>query len=428
MTVIGLLFLGLVFLGFPVFVSLALTGVVGVALTHDVPLAVVAAKTASASDNFVLLAIPLFVLAGSLMSAGGIAQRLFDLARVLVGHMTGGLAQVNVALSVLNGGLSGSSAADAAIDCKVTIPQMRADGYPAAFSGAITAVSGMLSNVIPPSIAMLVYASLTNASVGKLFMAGIVPGLMMALAMSTTAYRTCRRMGYGTRLPRPSWREVAAAFRRSAFALTMPVIIIGGIRFGYFTATEAGAVAVLASFILGTLVFRELHLRDLPGVLAKTALDTGAIMLIISFSAPISIVLAYNQIPQQVAAFFTSMGNSQLVFLLTVNVFLLIGGALMEGVTLLILTTPLLASVAATLGIDPIHFGMVVVVNVVLGSITPPFGQLVFFVSSMTGIRSEEMFIQVFRFLPLLLLVLGIVTFFPETYLWTVKLFGPSGG
>ena len=428
MTGIGLLFLGLVFLGFPVFVSLALTGVVGVALTHDVPLAVVAAKTASASDNFVLLAIPLFVLAGSLMSAGGIAQRLFDLARVLVGHMTGGLAQVNVALSVLNGGLSGSSAADAAIDCKVTIPQMRADGYPAAFSGAITAVSGMLSNIIPPSIAMLVYASLTNVSVGKLFMAGVVPGLMMALAMSITAYRTCQRMGYGTRLPRPSWREVAAAFQRSAFALTMPVIIVGGIRFGYFTATEAGAVAVLVSFVLGALVFRELHLRDLPGVLAKTAVDTGAIMLIISFSAPISIVLAYNQIPQRVAAFFTSIGNSHMVFLLTVNVFLLIGGALMEGVTLLILTTPLLASVAVRLGIDPIHFGMVVVMNVVLGAVTPPFGQLVFFVSSMTGIRSEEMFKQVFRFLPLLLLVLGIVTFFPETYLWTVRLFGPSGG
>jgi TRAP-type C4-dicarboxylate transport system permease large subunit len=151
-------------------------------------------------------------------------------------------------------------------------------------------------------------------------------------------------------------------------------------------------------------------------------------MLIISFSAPISIVLAYNQIPQQVAALFTSIGNSQLVFLLTVNVFLLIGGALMEGVTLLILTTPLLASVATRLGIDPIHFGMVVVMNVVLGSITPPFGQLVFFVSSMTDIRSEEMFKQVFRFLPLLLLVLGIVTFFPETYLWTVRIFGPSGG
>jgi len=428
MTGIGILFVGLVFLGFPVFVALALTGVVGVALTHDVPLAVVAAKTASASDNFVLLAIPLFVLAGSLMSAGGIARRLFDLARVLFGHMTGGLAQVNVALSVMTGGLSGSSAADAAIDCKVTIPQMRADGYPAAFSGAITAVSGMLSNIIPPSIAMLVYASLTNASVGKLFMAGILPGLMMALAMSITAHRTCRRMGYGTRLPRPTWREVAATFRQSALALTMPVIIVGGIRFGYFTATEAGAVAVLISFLLGTVVFRELHLRELPGVLLKTAVDSGAIMLIISFSAPISIVLAYNQVPQHVAAFFVSLGNSKALFLLAVNVFLLIGGALMEGVTLLILTTPLLASVAARLGIDSIHFGMVVVMNVVLGSITPPFGQLVFFVSSMTGIRSEEMFTQVLRFLPLLLLVLGIVTYFPGTYLWTVRLFGPAGG
>lgn len=425
MVLIGIIFLGLVFLGLPIVDSLALTGIIGVALTQDVPLAVVAAKTASASDNFILLAIPLFVLAGSLMTAGGIAQRLFDLARVLVGHMTGGLAQVNVALSVLVGGIQGSSAADAAIDCKVTIPQMRAQGYPAAFSAAVTAVSGMLSNIIPPSLAMLIYASMANTSVGKLFMAGIVPGILMALAMSVTAHRTCRKMGYGTRSSRASLREVAAAFRRSAFALAIPVIVVGGIRFGYFTATEAGAIAVIITFVLGALVYKELRLRDLPGVLAKTAVDTGVIMLIISFSAPVSWVLAYNEIPQKVALFFASFGNSVVVFLLAVNVFLLLGGCLMEGVTLLILVTPILASVAAKLGIDPIHFGMVVVMNVVLGAITPPFGQLVFFVSSMTDIRPEAIFLQLLRFLPLLLLVLGIVTYFPETYLWTVRLFGP---
>jgi C4-dicarboxylate transporter DctM subunit len=425
MLLIGLLFLVMVFLGLPIVVALALTGVLGVGLTQDVPLAVVAAKTASAVDNFILLAIPLFVLAGSLMSAGGIAQRLFDLARVLVGHRTGGLAQVNVALSVLNGGISGSSAADAAIDCKVTIPQMRADGYPAAFSGAITAVSGMLSNIIPPSIAMLVYASLTNVSVGKLFVAGIVPGVLMALAMSVTVHRTSRRLGYGHRSSRPSRHEVAAAFRRSALALSMPVVVVGGIRFGYFTATEAGAVAALMAFLLGTLVYRDLRLHDMPGVLAKTAVDSGVIMLIISLSAPVSLVLAYHQVPQRAAALFAGIGNSEVVFLVAVNLFLLVGGALVEGVTLLILTTPLLAGIATRLGIDPIHFGVVVVMNVVLGAITPPFGQLVFFVSSMTGIRSEEMFTEVLRFLPLLLLVLGVVTFFPQTFLWTVRLFGP---
>jgi C4-dicarboxylate transporter DctM subunit len=205
----------------------------------------------------------------------------------------------------------------------------------------------------------------------------------------------------------------------------MPVIVVGGIRFGYFTATEAGAIAVVIAFTLGTLVYKALRLRDLPGVLGKTAVDTGAIMLIISFSAPVSLVLAYHQVPQQIAALFTSLGNSQLVFLLAVNIFLLVGGALVEGVTLLILTAPLLASIAARLAIDPIHFGMVMVMNVVVGAVTPPFGQLVFFVSSMTGIRSEAMFREVFRFLPSLLLVLGLVTFFPETFLWTVRLFGP---
>jgi tripartite ATP-independent transporter DctM subunit len=425
MAFVGIVFLGFVFLGLPIFVSLALTALIGLGMTQDVPLAVLAAKTASASDNFVLLAIPLFILAGSLMSCGGIAQRLFDLARVLVGHMTGGLAQVNVALSVLNGGVSGSSAADAALDCKVIVPQMRAEGYPAAFSGAITAVSGMLANIIPSSIAMLIYASLANASVGKLFMAGFVPGILMAVAMSITAYRTCSRRGYGRPAPRASLRETLTAFRRAGLALTMPVIVVGGIRFGYFTPTEAGAVAVAITFILGAFVYRELRFQDLPGILTRTAVDTGVIMLIISFSAPVSLVLAYNQIPQTIAAFFTQFAYSDAVFLLTVNVFLLLGGAVMEGVTLLILVTPLLAPIAAALGIDPIHFGMVVVFNVVLGSVTPPFGQLVFMVSSMTGVRSEEIFWEVFRYLPLLFVVLGIVTYFPQSYLWTVRLFGP---
>lgn len=425
MVVSGIIFFGLILLGIPIFVALGVTSLIGLSLTHGIPLAAIAARTASASDNFVLLAIPLFMLAGSLMSHGGIAQRLFRLARVLVGHTTGGLAQVNVALSVLNGGISGSSAADAALDCKMIVPQMRAEGYPAAFSGAITGVSGMLANIIPPSIAMLIYASIANVSVGKLFMAGIVPGLFMALAMSVTAYRTCRRMGYGKPTPRASWTEFVAALRGSALALAIPIVVVGGIRFGWFTPTEAGAVAVVVTFVLATVVYRELHLRDLPGLLARTAVDTGVIMLIISFSAPVSLVLAYNQIPQHVAAFFASFGNSDIMFLLAVNVFLLIGGALMEGVTLLILTTPLLAPVAASLGIDPIHFGMVVIFNVVLGSITPPFGQIVFMVSSMTGIKPEAIFWQVLRYMPLLILVLVIVTYVPETYMWTVRLFGP---
>lgn len=425
MVVVTIIFFGLVLLGIPIFVSLGLTSLVGIALTHDVPLAAIAAKTASASDNFILLAIPLFMLAGSLMSYGGIASRLFDLARVLVGHRTGGLAQVNVAMSVLNGGISGSSAADAALDCKVIIPQMRADGYPAAFSGAITAASGMLANIIPPSIAMLIYASLTNVSVGRLFIAGIVPGVMLAVALSITVHRTCRRMNYGSRAPKASIRDIGGALRKSAFALAIPVIVVGGIRFGVFTPTEAGAVAVAITLILGLFVYRDLRFGDLPGVLARTAVDTGVIMLIISFSAPVALVLAYNQVPQQVAAFFGAFESSDIIFLLAVNVFLLVGGALMEGVTLLILTAPLLASVANSLGIDPIHFGVVVIMNVVLGSITPPFGQIVFMVSSLSENRPEKIFREVFRFLPLLFFVLGVVTYLPQSFLWTVTLLGP---
>jgi C4-dicarboxylate transporter DctM subunit len=425
MTLIGIIFLALIFLGIPFFVILTVTAFVGLGILQDIPLAVLAAKTASVSDNFILLAIPLFILAGSLMSHSGVADRLFDLARVIVGHRTGGLAQVNVALSTLMGGISGSSAADAAVDSKVVVPQMVAQGYPASFSAGITAAAGMLANIIPPSIAMLIYASVANVSIGKLFMAGIVPGLMMAAALSITAHRTCRKHGYGRPSAPASWREVGTALRRASLALTLPVIVVGGIRFGYFTATEAGAVAVVVTLILGLFIHRQLRLGDLPGVLARTAVDTGVIMLIISFSAPVSLVLAYNQVPQKVAALFAAADYSQELFLLAVNVFLLLGGCLMEGVTLLILTTPLLAPVAAALGIDPIHFGMIVVFNVVLGAITPPFGQLVFMVSSMTATRVEDVFREVLRYMPLLLLVLAIVTYIPQTFMWTVRLFGP---
>ncbi len=328
-------------------------------------------------------------------------------------------------LSVFNGGLSGSSAADAAVDCKVTIPQMRRDGYPAEFSGAITAVSGMLSNIIPPSIAMLVYASLTNTSVGRMFIAGVIPGLMLAAAMSIMVYWISKRRSYGNPRPRTSRLELWQAFRRSGLALLIPVVVVLGIRFGVFTPTEAGAIAVLMAFVLGAFVYRELHLRDLPGVLLRTAVDSATIMLIIALASPLTWVLGYNQVPQDIAAAFASASNSAAFFLFAVNVLLLLGGALMEGVSLLILVSPILAPVAVALGIDPIHFGMVVVVNVVLGSITPPFGQLVFFVSSMTGIKVEAMFREIFRFYPILLAVLLIVTYLPGTYLWLVDVLGP---
>lgn len=426
MLTVGIIFTSLMFLGIPVFICLVITSIAGLVIINDVPLAVIAAKTASTSDNFVLLAIPLFMLAGSLMSHGGVATRLFNLARVLVGHMTGGLAQVNIALSAMYGGISGSSAADAALDCKLVVPQMRADGYPAAFSGAITAAASMLANIIPPSIAMLIYAGVANISVGKLFIAGIVPGLMMTLALSITAHRTCIKFGYGNPKPKAKFQEILKAFKSCYLALLIPVIVVGGIRFGYFTATESGAIAVLVALILGLFVYRELKFVNLTGILTRTSIDTGVIMLIISFSAPVSLLFAYNQAPQHVASFFASFNNSAALFLLAVNIFLLIGGCFVEGVTLLVLVTPLLAPAAASLGIDPIHFGMIVVFNVVLGSITPPFGQLVFMVSSLARIKPEDIFVEVLRYLPLLFTVLAIVTYIPQTFMWTVEMFGPK--
>lgn len=422
---IFIIFIGLIFLGVPVVAGLIITATVGLSLTEGISLVVVAQRISSALDGKVLHAIPLFVLTGNLMLEGGVSKRLFRLAKVLVGHMRGGLAQVNMVLSVFDGGLSGSSAADAAICSKVVVPEMIKGGYPMAFSSAITAAGGILSNVIPPSIAMLVYASLTGASVGKLFIAGFIPGLMLALSMSITAYVICRKNGYGEKTKRASIAKILYEFWKSGTALLIPIIIVIGIRIGFFTATEGGAITAFIAFILGLFVYKDLKLRNLPRVLAQTAVDSGIVLLIIAFASPIAWVVGFNEIPQQIAAYFASLSGNRIIFLLLVNILLLIGGTLLEGVSLLILVVPIVTPIAVALGIDPVHFGMIVVVNVVIGAITPPFGQVVFFVSSFTRDKVENIFKHLIPYYPFLLIVLILVTYFPEIYMWTVPLFGP---
>lgn len=418
-------FFALAAIGVPIMAALGITSLVGIVVLEDVPLSLIAQRATGAPDNFILLAIPLFILAGGIMNEGGISRRLFTLADVMVGHWTGGLAQVNVALSVMNGGLSGSSIADVAFDCKVIVPQMKAAGYPASFSAAISAATGILANVIPPSIGMILYASLAGISIGALFVSGIVPGILLAVALMVASHRYSLRRSFGGNRARATRAEVISAFGAGLWALSLPVTIIVGIRFGYFTATEAGSIAVMVALVLGVGVYREIRPADLGRILLRSAIDTGVIMIIVALSAPIAWLMAIHRIPALLTDAFNSIGTSQIFFLLLVNVVLLLVGSLMEGTTLTILATPVLAPVAAGLGIDPVHFGLIVVMNIVIGTITPPFGQSVYFASSLTGVPVEQVFRDVMRFVPWLLVVLMIVTYAPDLVMWTVPLFGP---
>lgn len=423
--IVAVSFFALAAIGVPIMAALGITSLVGIVVLEDVPLSLIAQRATGAPDNFILLAIPLFILAGGIMNEGGISRRLFTLADVVVGHWTGGLAQVNVALSVMNGGLSGSSIADVAFDCKVLVPQMKAAGYPASFSAAISASTGILANVIPPSIGMILYASLAGISIGALFVSGIMPGILLAIALMVVAHRYSVRRSFGGNRARATRREVISAFGAGLWALSLPVTIIVGIRFGYFTATEAGSIAVMVALVLGVVVYREIRPSDLGRILLRSAIDTGVIMIIVALSAPLAWLMAIHRIPALLTHAFNSIGTSQIVFLLLVNVVLLVAGSLMEGTTLTILATPVLAPVAAGLGIDPVHFGLIVVMNIVIGTITPPFGQSVFFASSLTGVPVEQVFRDVMRFVPWLLVVLMIVTYAPDLVMWTVPLFGP---
>jgi tripartite ATP-independent transporter DctM subunit len=299
------------------------------------------------------------------------------------------------------------------------------NGYEPPVAASVTAVSAVVAPIIPPSIAMIIYASLTNTSVGSLFVAGIIPGILLALSMGVTVAVISVRRGY--RAARADWsaRDVARRALGASWAFVLPVLIVGGIRFGVFTATEAGAIGATYALFVGLFVYRELRPRRLPRVLIDAAIDTGVIMMIVAAAAPLSWWLTIERLPASFAGWVLDAANP-LVFLMAVNLLLLAVGLVMESVTILILLTPLLAPAAAALGIDPVHFGIIVIVNATIGAITPPFGQLVFVVSAITRIPAERIFRQVALFLPGLIVILLVITYFPATFMWVVDVLGPA--
>lgn len=387
------------------------------------PADLVLQKFISSAASFPLLAIPFFVMAGSVMNYSGISKKLMQMAEVLTGHLRGGLAQVNVVLSTFMGGISGSANADAAMQSKILVPEMEKQGYSRSFSAAITASSSAISPVIPPGIVMIIYALIAQVSVADLFLAGYIPGLIMAASLMLTVSIISHRRKYKpSRDGRAKTLDILKQLKDSIWSLLLPLGIILGLRFGLFTPTEAGAMAVLASVLIGVFIYKELKPSHIKPILLDTIYGTGTVVLIIIGASVFGYYLTWERIPQDLTEMMLEITSNKYLMLLLINAVLLIIGMILEGGAALIIVAPLLVPVAVALGIDPIHFGMIMIVNIMLGGITPPFGSLMFTTCSITKVPIMSFVREVWPFIIALLTTLMIITYVPSIVLFLPNL------
>lgn len=411
-------------LGTPIAFAIAISALSFFLVASDeVPLNIFVQKMVTATDSYPLLAIPFFVLAGAIMNRAGITRKLLALADALVGHVTGALAQMCTVLATLLGGLTASSSADAAMLAKVLGPEMTRHGYSPAFAAVITSCAAIITALIPPSIGLIIYGYIADASIGRLFVGGIVPGLMLAGSLMIVTAIISKRRGYlPLRQVRASRAELFTAFREALWALSIPVFIIAGIRYGIFTPTEAGAITVLYVILVGLFAYRSLRLADLPKLLQETALDTASVMLMICAASAFGFYLAWERIPPQMAAWLVSLTQDPTMLLLLINVMLILLGTAVEGTSALIILTPIFVPILVKLGIDPVHFGIVLVTNLTIAGVTPPVGQMMFISSQVLKVPMDDYTIEVLPFLGAMLGVLVLLTLFPQLTLWLPNL------
>ena len=419
----GLLMLTLFALGTPIAFAIAISALSFFLIDGEVPLNIFVQKMVTATDSYPLLAIPFFVLAGAIMNRAGITRKLLALADAMVGHMTGALAQMCTVLATMLGGLTASSSADAAMLSKVLGPEMTRHGYSPAFAAVITSCSAIIASLIPPSIGLIIYGYIADASIGRLFIGGVVPGLMIAASLMTVTYFVSKRRGYLPLRDRfAGGAEVARTFREALWALSIPVFILVGIRYGIFTPTEAGAITVLYVVLVGRYAYGTLRYRDLPVLLKETALDTASVMMMVCAASAFGFYLAWERIPPQMAGWLVSLTRDPTMLLLLINLMLIVLGTAVEGTSALIILTPIFVPILTKLGIDPVHFGVVLVANLTIAGITPPVGQLMFISSQVLKVPMDDYTVEVLPFLGAMLAVLVLLSVFPQLVLWLPNL------
>ncbi|MCK3657761.1 C4-dicarboxylate ABC transporter permease [Pasteurellaceae bacterium Pebbles2] len=414
MTVIVLFVLLFVFMfmGVPIAISLGLSGAIVISLFSQDSLSSLAIKLFETSEHYTLLAIPFFLLAGAFMTTGGVARRLIDFANATVGHIRGGLAIASVLSCMLFAALSGSSPATVAAVGSIAIAGMVRSGYPIGFGTGIICNAGTLGILIPPSVVMVVYAAATETSVGRLFMAGVVPGLLLGTVLMVAIYIVARVKKLPAQ-PRASVKEWFRAARKAIWGLLLMVIILGGIYSGIFTPTEAAAVAAVYSFVVAVFIYKDIKLKDCPKVLLESGKLSVMLMFIIANAMLFAHVLTTEQIPQFITQVVTEMNLQPWTFLIVVNIVLLIAGAFMEPSAVILILAPILFPIAVKLGIDPIHLGIIMVVNMEIGLITPPIGLNLFVSSAITGMTLTNVIKAAMPWLMLLLFFLALITYIP---------------
>ncbi|MGQ7261872.1 TRAP transporter large permease [Vreelandella sp. V005] len=407
----------LLVMGVPIAISLAGSCLLYVLLTGRVPDVVVMHRMINGVDSFPLLAIPFFILAGNLMNNGGITVRIFDFAKALMGWMRGGLGHVNVGASIVFSGMSGAAVADAGGLGTIEIKAMKDAGYDEEFSVGITAASSTIGPIIPPSLPMVIYGVMASVSVGQLFVAGLVPGLLMGLVLMAMITIISRRRGY-TRDAVFSLPVLGHTFKRAFLSLLTPVIIVGGIMTGAFTPTEAAIAAVVYALVLGGVVYRSLTWRRLLKVSMETIETTAVILLIVAGASIFAWILTSNQVTQHVVTLLGPFADNPIVTLIIINLVLILVGCFMETIAAITILVPVLLPVAVTAGVDPVHFGVIMVLNLMIGLLTPPVGMVLYVLSRVSGISFEKCMRGTLPFLVPLVIALLLVTFIPAISLW----------
>lgn len=423
MEIVAILFLVLLFLGVPLAYTIGIASLAFFVVTPDIAWITPVQKMVASTQSFPLLAVPFFVLAGNLMNETGLTRRLVKFSTVLTGHLAGGLALVSCVLSTLMGGVSGSACADAAMETRILGPAMLRRGYSKGYACSINAMSSLITATIPPGVGLILYGVTGNVSIGKLFLAGIIPGILMCLILMVTSWGIATKRNYPVENEKPpTFRELWAAFKDSIWALMFPIILIVGIRGGIFTASEAGAFAVIYAFLVGKFVYKEMTLKGLIEVTKTTLVDNGVILFIIMTSAIMGYGIVYDKVPQAMATLITGMSDNLYIITLIICVFVFFCGMFMEGTVNTLLLTPIFLPIVQGMGMDPVHFGIVFMTTVTLGGMTPPVGTAMYSACAILKCPVEEYTKESIPFFAVIFAEIALLIFVPQIFMWLPNL------